>query len=132
MLPPIMTSFLKSMSGNPDFSRARASIEHTLPAKSDKLRSDSWGYVGEVTDPHDGRDVTIGALTVLREDVVSLEAAINTPPEGFEPQEDHTGGTVWRFPEGGDGRRLADAAERLSDFDLLDEIDLELVGYTAS
>lgn len=132
MLPLAMAPFLRSQSGVPDFSAARAGVEHALPAMSDKLKSESWGYVGEVTDPHEGRHVTIGALDVLKSDIDSLEAAINTPPEGFESQDDDdSGATVWHFPESKDGHELAAAAERLSDFGLLDASDLELVEYDA-
>lgn len=127
MLCSMATALRSWQRSHPNFDEARARVQKALPATSDKLKSESWAYAGEVTDPHEGRHVLIAAQDVLYEDVDALEAAIDTPPTGFESQDGESGATIWRFPQNQEGRRLAEATERLDDFDLLSAAGLELI-----
>lgn len=126
----MVTALRSRQRTHPNFDDVRSRIETALPATSDKLKSESWAYVGEVTDPDEGRHVLITAQDILYEDVDALESAIDTPPAGFESQDGASGETIWNFPQNPEGRKLAESAERLDDFDLLSAAGLELIGRT--
>lgn len=104
---------------------ARQAAEDALPARADKLQSESWAYLGDMTDPRGGA-VLITALEVLRDDIDALEAALDTPPEGFEGQDAADGSVTWEFSSSDEGQQLLDRAERLNDFGLLRPAGLEL------
>ena len=106
-----------------DFEAAQGAIEDLELGRADTLGAESWGG-WDVTDPR-GEFVTIAALDVLRDDLIALEQAIDSPGDGVEDDELPDGGKVWWFGEDDNGVQLADTADRLRDFGLLARIGLD-------
>lgn len=106
-----------------DFEAARCALEDLELGRADRLGAESWGD-WEVTDPR-GEFVTIAALDVLRDDLVALEQAIDSPGDGVDDFELPDGGKVWWFSDDDNGAQLAAAADRLGDFGLLARTGLD-------
>lgn len=105
-----------------NFGGAHDALEVLSLGSADQLTAESWS-AWEVTDPR-GDSVTIAALDVLRDDLVAIEQAIDSPGDGLESYELPDEGTVWWFANDANGLQLAEAAHRLRDFDLLRIIGL--------